>query len=620
MCTKLLKQIKEMAEPLHVQVTSSSVCDSLTLVGTKEAVASVDRQLATKSKEVEDSLIETVVDVDSARVTAIPEESLKAQLSCLEQERTVRITVKKSTVKETQASRSNICKFQVVKGNLSDEVADAIVCPITADFLPQPGLTNDAIRAGGKALQEEIRRYQNVCGTLKATVAFDLPAGDLKACMAILVVMPKPILPGCLSSLLGDFDSDFLASIKNILSVAERLQVRSLSLPVLGKRDCMSRKKLARLMTSAVKEYVLKTDNSVLNCVRILTLDEEEIEEFRKAMPVHEVETGQAQSMTPTYRIIKRGQWMYEEDTGRYKPFDSASNAILEEKYVHSAAQAVVSIGSFTYKIDFSKMTQINKKTGKCRKLQRIDMSPANKSYQWAYRGDAGKFYNYDDGSNSILEDAWKDGRMVTFLTVNSHAYRVELDKWTQINVSTRTRRSIQRLAIANLADSGRSPLTTAKNASESESYGHQFTVKGQGEDVAVAASKLEAILQVERSSKCFSVPNSVYEEFRQEIDIQTRRFQVKVKRRSREGTSVKIELEGISSLVDCAIQAIQQSIIARQTKSGIMSTSRPSEWDPQDDNTKLKMVTVSPASREFGVVKSKMAKTMPSVSVSDIS
>ena len=564
MCTKLMKKIQEVAESLHVKVTPTNECDSLTLSGPMEAVADVNSQLVFKAKEVENSLIETLVTVDSIHVKALPVDSLKAQLCHLEKDRTVCIKksdqcVQKSAVKETQPSRSNICKLQIAKGNLSDEVADAIVCPITTDFLPQPGLTEDAIKAGGKSLREEIQKYQTVCGTLKATTAFDLPAGDLKSSRVILVVMPtkKSFLPWRLVSLLGDLDTEFQTSIKNILSVADRLRTRSLSLPVLGERGCMSRENMARLMTSAVKEHVINTEDSTLNCVRIVTLDDKEIREFRKALPLHEVETGQDESTT-THKMIKRGQWMYQDDAGRYMPFDSASNATLEKKYRDSAAHAVISIGSFTYKIDLSKMTQLNKKTGKSRKVQRVDMSPAEKSYQWAYYGDDGKYHNYDDKSNSILEEAWKDQRNVAFVTVSGRAYRVELESRTQTNVSTQKQRPIQRLATVSGELSGDSSKTGDTGASESESHLEKFIVRGQSEDVVAAAANLESILKVERSSKSLFVPNSVYGAFQQEIDIQARRFQVKVKSRLRQDTSIKIELEGASNLVDYAIQAIQ--------------------------------------------------------------
>ena len=570
MCTKLMKKIKETAEPLCVKVTPNYDGDSLALFGTMEGVADVYGQLLSLALEVENSLTETVVAVDSVHIAALSRDSLKGELCQLEKDAIVSIetidqSLQKLPVKEAQPTASNICKLQIARGKLSDEVADGIVCPITMDFVPQPGPTEDALKAGGKSLQDEIEKYRNVCGTLKTTSAFDLPAGDLKSSKVILVVMPtkKWLFTWRLVSFLSDFRTELRTSIKNILSVADRLQMRSLSLPVLGEPGIMSGEDIARLMTSTIKEHVLKTDHSALDCVRVVTLDDKEIRTLHNTIPPDEVETGQDQSTT-THVVIKRGQWMYQDDSGRYMPFDSASNATLEKNYIESVVNSVISIGSFVYKIDLAKLTQVNKKTGKCRKLQRINAFPPDKSTdnvppsQWVYFGRDGKYHDYDDISNSILEEAWRAQKNVEVVTVSGRAYMVDFISWTQTNVYTEKKRPIKRLATASGESSGKSLKIDNTNDSESESHLEKFIVRGQREDVVAAATKLESILKVERSTKSFLVPSSVYGAFQHEIDSQIHRLQVRVKNRVRVGSSIKIELEGVSNLVDDAIRAIQ--------------------------------------------------------------
>ena len=569
LCTKLIKKIKEMAEPLQVKVTPSNECDNLTLFGTPEAVTDVNSRLVSQASEVETSFIESTVTVESVHVTALPLDSLKAQLCHLEKDWRVCIKqsgqcLQKSSVKktETQHTRSNICKLQIAKGKLSDEDVDAIVCPITADFLPQPGLTEDALKAGGQPLRYEIEKYRHVCGTLKVTSTFDLPAGDLKSRKVILVVMPtkKSFFPWRLVSFLSDYDEELQKSIRNVLSLADRLQIRSLSLPVLGEPGCMSYEDIVSLMTSTLKEHVLKTKDSTLDCVRIATLDDKEMRMFQKTLRLYGTETEQDASTT-THVMIKRGQWMYQDDSGQFMPFDSTSNATLEKKYSDSAANAVISIGSFVYKIDLSKMTQLNQKTGKRRKLQRISMPPSEKpTYnpntfsKWAYYGHDCKFHYYDDESNSIIDEAWKTQENEAVVAVSGRTYKVDLKSWRQTNMSTLKQRPIKLLSV--IVD--RKSTGDNLEASKSEFRLEKFVVRGQKEDVEAAVTHLEYILKVERSSKSFSVPVSVYDAFQYEIDNQARRLQVKMKSLSREGSAIKIELEGISNLVDHAIQAIQ--------------------------------------------------------------
>lgn len=611
MCTKLMKQIIEVAKPLHVKVTPNDNSDSLAIVGIITGVADVYSQLVSIASEVENSLTGSVVTVDSIQIAAHSRDSLKSQVLQLEKETVVSIETpyhwfqnSPAADKEAHPASGNVCKLQIARGKLSDEVADGIVCPIATDFVPQPGLTEEALKAGGKLLQEDIEKYRNVCGALKTTSAFDLPAGELKSSKVILVVLPTKnwFTTSRLGAFLSDVRTQLQTSIKNALSVADRLKMRSLSLPVLGEQGCMSVEDIAQLMMSTVKEHVLKTEHSMLDCIRIITHDEKEARAFRNTVPPNEVETGHDQSTT-THVVIRQGQWMYQDDSGKYMPFDPTSNTTLEKKYKESDYQVVIRIQSFVYKVDLSKMTQINKQTGKCRRLQRINALPRNKSNEcrrWVYLSRDGKYRDYDEVSHSVLEESWKAHKNVAVVTVSGRAYMVDFESGTQTNLCTQSERPMKLL-----------------DTKSSGSHLEKFIIRGQREDVVAATTKLESILTAGQSTKSLSIPDFVYSVFQEEIDRQIGHLQVKVKNRLRVGSEIKIEIEGVSHLVDNAVKIIQQEIIEKQNNKGI--TTRPKEWDPQDDSVRLKLVAVDETSQEYLKVKSKMTKSMPFVHVHQI-
>lgn len=579
LCRKTLKQVIEIAKPLCVCATTNKECNSLILSGAAEAVARVHSRIVTMASEVRKSLTETVVTVDSFRVPALSLERVQTKMSQLEEEMTVVIgrpgkADQHGVVKETELVRMpNRGKLQLCKKEIITEVVDAIVCPIGNDFQFQEGLPHVLLQAAGKLTQDEVREYNDLYGPIQDYSAVDFCSGDLNCKRIIFVAMPttEPF-QGTLYS--HYYRNRFQKAYKNVLSVADRLQLESLSFPaILYRHKVIPNQQAARLMVTTIQEYAQATKQSKLDNVRIVTLDDRDLCDFQKAFDGvgQETKGDRCSEASASSTVADERQWKFQDDSGAYLPFDPSSNQYIEKKFLDFVPQATVLIGKFNYLIDFSAMTQRNLRTGKTRNLQRSVKLQQSKgttgnanAFQWVYYGDDRKYHSYDVSSNSQLENAWNRRKSRLVLFVSGQLYLIDFVLKTQTNWTTKKRREIKRTPGVIRTSSLEKPLEAAKrDESRAEDLtlveqSIKVTIRGLGVDVKDAVTKFTSVVEGSLSSKSFSIPSAVYDAFERDIASKGRQCKVLVTRQLQTDSTTKVQLEGVSHLVDEAMLSIQ--------------------------------------------------------------
>ena len=83
MCIKMMKEVNEIAEPLHVIVIANNECDSLTIFGTTEAAAYVNNVLESMAESIQNSLTNSTVTADGVQMKVFHLISDELELFCM---------------------------------------------------------------------------------------------------------------------------------------------------------------------------------------------------------------------------------------------------------------------------------------------------------------------------------------------------------------------------------------------------------------------------------------------------------------------------------------------------------------------------------------------------------
>ncbi len=166
--------------------------------------------------------------------------------------------------------------LQLVKGDLTTEVVDAIVNPANAQLAHGGGVAGLISRKGGPAIQEQSRAWVREHGPVSHTSPAVTSGGDMPARYVIHAVGP---IWGS-----GDEDRKLAAAVSGALGLANQLELRSLSLPAISTGIFgFPLPRAARIILNTIITTLVEFPQTSLVLVRVVLYDQLAAQAFLQA-------------------------------------------------------------------------------------------------------------------------------------------------------------------------------------------------------------------------------------------------------------------------------------------------------------------------------------------------
>jgi len=166
--------------------------------------------------------------------------------------------------------------IQIVQGDLTEENVDAIVNAANAYLQHGGGVAGAIVRRGGSEIQAESNAWVQQHGPVTHNQPAYTGAGQLPCRTVIHAVGP---VWGE-----GDEDQKLAKAVSSALALAEHLEIKSIALPAISTGIFgFPKERAARVILSAIQEYLLGDTVSHILVVRMTLFDKPTIDAFLTA-------------------------------------------------------------------------------------------------------------------------------------------------------------------------------------------------------------------------------------------------------------------------------------------------------------------------------------------------
>ena len=396
------------------------------------------------------------------------------------------------------------------------------------------------------------------------------------------------VIPNWVDGRSGEIDLITSAVIEG-LDLAVKHNATSVSLPFLSSIDKkIPVKSLAECCLLAVYSFC-KHSNFIHRICLVLPIEMVKI--F-----VDEFTTGTFQHLlvaknNKAYSVQGDSIWLWKDDLGKYQCYESGEIKILDrERKINSTCY--LSIGRFTYKIDFSAMTQTNTSTQKVRPIKHV-MS----DYKWMFKNSINNWEHFSLQDSMKIETKYVNGTDFS-MVIAGERYAFYFSSMIQVNTQTNARTDIKR-------------LSTNKSMPTSERTDSKMVILGLNANVEDAEVQLKSCIDSLYLIKCVNIPVSIVCTDLKKIERQHR---VKI---STTATSMKHTVKGFKDNVQEAVAVIYQTIAESSISRPLQYYSRPNEWEPQSDV--IELINVSKGSSEWNKILNRMQETLPTIKLTSI-
>lgn len=181
--------------------------------------------------------------------------------------------------KESIGADSHACAVRLVKGDITDLKADALVNAANTSLSGGGGVDGAIHRAGGPAIMEACDEIRNERGGIATGEAVLTTAGDLPA--TYIIHTAGPVWHGGKNG-----EARLLAKCyQNSLKLADQMKLQSLAFPNISTGVYgFPKKKAAEIAVKAVVNY-LKKHSTGLQEVYFVCMDEENYRQYQELIP-----------------------------------------------------------------------------------------------------------------------------------------------------------------------------------------------------------------------------------------------------------------------------------------------------------------------------------------------
>jgi O-acetyl-ADP-ribose deacetylase (regulator of RNase III) len=177
-------------------------------------------------------------------------------------------------IKEIQLANGSV--LQIVLGDLTQEVVDAIVNAANASLQHGGGVAGAIVRRGGMEIQKESDDWVRQHGAVSHAEPAYTNAGRLPCRYVIHAVGP---VWGE-----GDEDRKLAAAVSGSLHLADRLGIASIAFPAISTGIFgFPKERAARIIVSTIKNYFIEKPDSGIRLVRLTLFDLPTVQAFVEA-------------------------------------------------------------------------------------------------------------------------------------------------------------------------------------------------------------------------------------------------------------------------------------------------------------------------------------------------
>eukprot|EP01125_Pyxidicula_operculata_P015486 TRINITY_DN5257_c0_g4_i1.p1 TRINITY_DN5257_c0_g4~~TRINITY_DN5257_c0_g4_i1.p1 ORF type:complete len:1124 (-),score=257.59 TRINITY_DN5257_c0_g4_i1:134-3214(-) len=302
----------------------------------------------------------------------------------------VEVSASRITIETTNGKLITIINGDIFEN--SDNI-DAIVNPANSQLKHVGGLSKAILERAGPSMEKESKQIINMYGGILTGHVVTTSAGNLNFKQIIHAVGPVYTDGG--SSEVKELQS----CMTSILERMKSEELRSVVLPTLssGIFQYPSIESTKILLETTISW--LENNPSQIQEIRFCDTNETVLKHYRlhasriTAVPGSSITygtttdsstttsttststTATTKSPTPTNTYF---QWSWSHESGVMKDYDDLVNSVIEKAYQQNIPHIDITLGRFDYRINFTRMAQINLSTMNSRKLMRTLVSKKN--------------------------------------------------------------------------------------------------------------------------------------------------------------------------------------------------------------------------------------------------
>ena len=289
--------------------------------------------------------------------------------------------------------------------------------------------------------------------------------------------------------------------------------------------------------------------------------------------------------------------WLWKDDSGKYQCYELGQIKVLDNE-CRINTTCSMTIGRFTYKIDFSGMTQTNLSTHKVRLIQHV-----RSDCKWMFKNSHKNWEYYSLQDSMEIENMRINGTDGTKV-IAGERYRIRFSTMTQRNIRTNTETTIKR-------------LSTKKSSLESDKNDSKVSILGLCADVTAAEVKLRCCIDSLCLTKSINIPQQVISVLHTHLKNIERDHRVEIYTTASHTISKRYNVKGFKDYVQEAVAAIYQTMAENSTLQQLQYLSRPKEWGPQSNA--IELMDVPKGSPEWNKILNRMQDSLPTVKLTSI-
>ena len=343
-------RLKEIANQYSVEVLPIRNEKVLKLRGTETKIKIVEDKLNTLMTEVRSAVECTQLAVSEHHYPILSSDAFKKALSEIQQERHILCSHHSSRRVLRQAllksQLDHKVMLQIVVGSLAGETSDAIVVPSG---------TQDPKMINSEMAESFSKHMCHEGKVLNVGDVASLPSGSYPSKLALHVVLPK-----------DEDRKGFVLGCWSCIQIAESKGLKSLSFPMLGVDD-----QHHFSVDSCIDNLLLCIDHR-MSKAQVISLDKVciVIADDVAAQVLVCFDKYHFKSQSAVANVQQSLLWYWNDDNGQYSEYpEDISDKLSQAKNANPIGMCYFQISGRSYAVDFSRMIQINIKTGRTSKV-----------------------------------------------------------------------------------------------------------------------------------------------------------------------------------------------------------------------------------------------------------
>ena len=289
--------------------------------------------------------------------------------------------------------------------------------------------------------------------------------------------------------------------------------------------------------------------------------------------------------------------WLWKDDFDKYQCYELGQIKMLDnESKINKTCS--MTIGRFTYKIDFSAMTQTNLSTHKVRSIKHTISDS-----KWMFKNSCKNWEYFSIEDSMEIENMYINGSNCT-MVIAGEMHIICFPKMTQQNTRTNAITTIKRLS------TNKSLLQLDKNNSN-------ISILGLCADVNAAEVKMKCCIDSLCLIKSINIPQQVIQVLHAHLKRIERDHRVEICNTTTTTISKRYNVKGFKENVQEAVAAIYQTMAENSALQSLQYLSRPKEWGPQ--LKAIELMDLPQGSSEWNKILNRMQDTLPMVKLTSI-